>query len=68
MELDKLITEISVGEQQRTEILKALYHGAEKNYSEIFKKADVALYKTKQDRALRFAFYNESDALPDPAK
>ncbi len=29
VELDKLITEISVGEQQRTEILKALYHGAE---------------------------------------
>ena len=29
MQLDKLITEISVGEQQRTEILKALYHGAE---------------------------------------
>ena len=29
VELDKLITDISVGEQQRTEILKALYHGAE---------------------------------------
>ena len=29
VELDRLITEISVGEQQRTEILKALYHGAE---------------------------------------
>lgn len=29
MELDKLITEISVGAQQRVEILKALYHGAE---------------------------------------
>ena len=29
VQLDKLITEISVGEQQRTEILKALYHGAE---------------------------------------
>jgi len=27
--LDKKITEISVGEQQRTEILKALYHGAD---------------------------------------
>ena len=26
---DRLITEISVGEQQRVEILKALYHGAE---------------------------------------
>ncbi len=29
VQLDKSITEISVGEQQRTEILKALYHGAE---------------------------------------
>ena len=29
VQLDKLITEISVGEQQRCEILKALYHGAE---------------------------------------
>jgi len=29
VELDKLITEISVGEQQRVEILKALYRGAE---------------------------------------
>ena len=29
VQLDRLITESSVGEQQRTEILKALYHGAE---------------------------------------
>ena len=29
VQLDKLITEISVGAQQRVEILKALYHGAE---------------------------------------
>lgn len=29
IELDKLITEISVGSQQRVEILKALYHGAD---------------------------------------
>ncbi len=29
VQLDRLITEISVGEQQRVEILKALYHGAE---------------------------------------
>ncbi len=32
----------------------AIYHGQEKNYSEIFKKADVALYKTKADRATGF--------------
>ncbi len=29
VQLDKRISEISVGEQQRTEILKALYHGAD---------------------------------------
>ena len=29
VELDKLITDISVGAQQRVEILKALYHGAD---------------------------------------
>ena len=29
IELDKLITELAVGAQQRVEILKALYHGAE---------------------------------------
>ena len=33
----------------------AIYHGKEKNYSEVFKKADVALYKTKADRATGFS-------------
>ena len=32
----------------------ALYRGVEKNYSEVFKKADVALYKTKADRRFKF--------------
>ena len=36
----------------------AVYHGVEKNYSEIFKKADVALYKTKADRTIRYSFYD----------
>ena len=38
----------------------ALYHGVEKNYSEIFKKADVALYKTKSDRTVKFNIYKEN--------
>ena len=38
----------------------AIYHGAEKNYSEIFKKADIALYKTKSDRTVPFCFYEEA--------
>ena len=32
----------------------ALYHGEEKNYSEIFKKADTAMYISKADPAKRF--------------
>ena len=32
----------------------AIYHGEEKNYSELFKKADVALYQTKADRSMGF--------------
>ena len=35
----------------------ALYHGEEKNYSEIFKKADIALYKTKAHRENKYSFY-----------
>ena len=38
----------------------AVYHGEEKNYSEIFKKADIALYKTKADRTIPFCFYGEN--------
>ena len=37
----------------------SIYHGAEKNYSEIFKKADVALYKAKSDPDSRFSFYRD---------
>ena len=32
----------------------AVYKGEEKNYSEIFKKADLALYKSKADKDKRF--------------
>ena len=32
----------------------AIYRGEEKNYSEIFKKADIALYKTKADRRYKY--------------
>ena len=35
----------------------AIYRGVERNYSEIFKKADIALYKTKADRRLKFNIY-----------
>lgn len=37
----------------------SLYRGEEQNYSEIFKKADVALYKTKADRTVKFNVYSD---------
>ncbi len=36
-----------------------IYKGKEKNYSEIFKKADIALYKTKADRKIHYNIYQE---------
>ena len=35
----------------------AIYQGQEKHYSDIFKKADVALYKTKDDRSIKYSIY-----------
>lgn len=35
----------------------AVYKGLEKSYSEIFKKADIAMYKAKADSARRFYIY-----------
>ena len=35
----------------------AIYQGREKNYSELFKKADIALYKTKASRKIHYAMY-----------
>ena len=35
----------------------AIREGGEKNYSEIFKKADTALYRAKADREKRYYFY-----------
>ena len=37
----------------------SLYHGEEKNYSEIFKKADTALYEAKADPENRFHVYED---------
>ena len=42
----------------------AIYHGVEKNYSEIFKKADTALYQSKADPDNRCYVYTESEAEP----
>ena len=43
----------------------AVYHGQEKNYSELFKKADIALYKTKANREVKFNIYEEAQAAKD---
>lgn len=37
----------------------AIYQGKETNYSELFKKADIALYKTKASRKIHYAMYQE---------
>ena len=36
----------------------AIYEGKEKNYSEIFKKSDIALYQAKEEPDIRFSFYS----------
>ena len=38
----------------------AIYNGQEKNYSEIFKKADTALYKAKADPDKRYCIFGQS--------
>ena len=40
-----------------TSIGIAIYKGAEKKYSEIFKKADIALYRAKADKENRYCIY-----------
>lgn len=45
----------------------AAYHGMETNYSEIFKKADIAMYRAKADRTTQFSFYRE-DTGDEPAE
>ena len=37
----------------------AIYHGEEKNYSELFKKADIALYDAKADTRTRYHLYED---------
>ena len=45
------IVEVSIG--------IALYSGLENNYSEIFKKADIALYRTKTNRKIKYDIYQD---------
>lgn len=46
-------------EKISTSIGIAIYNGIEKNYSELFKKADLALYKAKADSKKRFYIYSD---------
>lgn len=39
----------------------AIYQGKEKNYSELFKKADIALYKTKASRKIHYIMYEDDE-------
>ena len=40
----------------------AVYHGQEKHYSELFKKADIALYRAKADPENRYAVYKPEES------
>ena len=42
------------GERFSVSLGIAIYQGEEKNYSEVFKKADIALYQTKANRKSKF--------------
>ena len=48
------------GEKLTVSMGIAIYHGEEKNYSEIFKKADMALYKTKANRKIKYSIFEEN--------
>ena len=43
----------------------AIYDGIETNYSDLFKKADIALYKAKADTEKRYCVYDEIAKLRD---
>ena len=47
----------SSNERIRISLGIAVYKGLEKSYSEIFKKADIALYRAKADASTRFCIY-----------
>ena len=49
---------VSSGQKVSLSIGIAIYHGSEKNYSEIFKKADIALYEAKADPEKRYHLYH----------
>ena len=48
------------GAKVRISIGIALYKGQEKNYSELFKKADVALYQAKGSADKRYCLYESA--------
>ncbi len=45
------------GEKVSVSMGIAFYNGVEKNYSELFKEADIALYQVKADRKIKFRIY-----------
>lgn len=51
------VTLPSKGQKVSISIGIAMFHGQEKNYSELFKKADTALYKAKADPQNRYYVY-----------
>ena len=56
------------GQKINLSIGVAIYHGLEKNYSEIFKKADTALYAAKADPKNRFFLYGGQSGTAEDGK
>ena len=55
--ISKVVELPDKGKNVSTSIGIATYKGVEKSYSEIFKKADIALYKAKADKDKRYYIY-----------
>ncbi len=56
--VSKNVVLVDSGQPINLSIGIAVYHGNEKNYSEVFKKADIALYEAKADPENRYRVYN----------
>ena len=56
--LSKTVLLPSKSKKVSTSIGIAIYNGEENTYSELFKKADIALYKAKADSKKRYFLYD----------
>ena len=59
IEVARTVTLPETSEKISVSIGIAIYNGKEKTYSEILKKADIALYKAKANSDIRYCIYSE---------